>query len=161
MTLFVYQIQGCFSWKSQDVMTWYHHPICHTRIPHTIFDCAVIRRSGELLNLIQGSASEIWQSREQRRKKNKDWDEAKQLNCQGADLTPPRNFGDNLLRVLSVWTNWFQFLYLQKESAKRDSENKQSFKYQMTHLMEDILSSHIQSVCHMVRLSIEDNNRAI
>lgn len=88
-----------------------------------------------------------------------------QLNCQGADLTPPHNLGANLLRMFSVWTSWMLFLYLQKERrkewAKRDSENKQYFKYQMTHLMGDILSSHIQSLCHMFCLSFEDNDGAV
>lgn len=37
----------------------------HTHIPPTISDCAMIRRSGESLNLIQGDVFEIWQSREQ------------------------------------------------------------------------------------------------
>lgn len=169
MTLFVYQIQGCFSWQSRDVTTWYDPPprSPHTHIPPAIFDCAMIRRSGESLNLIQGDVFEIWQSREQRdeKEKKKDWVEAMQLNCQGTDLTPPCNLGANLLRMFSVWTNWMPVLYLQTERreewAEEDSGNKQYFKYQMTHLMGDILSSHIQSVCHMFCLSLEDNSGAV
>lgn len=78
-----------------------------------------------------------------------------QLNCQGTDLTPPRNLGTNLLRMFSVWTNWMLFLYLQKEKervSETDSESKQYFKYQMTHLMPDILSSHIQCLPHVLPL---------
>lgn len=60
-----------------------------------------------------------------------------------------------------MWTNWLLFYYLQKErgkeGAERDSDNKQYFKYQMTHLMGDILSSPIQSLPHLFCLSFEDN----
>lgn len=43
----------------------------HTHIPPTISDCAMIRRSGWSLNLIRGKALEIWQSREQRGRREK------------------------------------------------------------------------------------------
>lgn len=45
-----------------------------------------------------------------------------------------------------------------KREAKRDRKeeketvDKQYFKYQMTHLMGDILSSYIQSVSHVLPL---------
>lgn len=49
----------------------------------------------------------------------------------------------------------------EKSVQKRDSENKQHFKYQMTHLMGDILSSHVHRVCHMFCLSFVDNGGAV
>lgn len=164
MALFVYQIQGCFSWQSQDVTTWYDPLARRAHIYPLQFLIVPWLEGLARLNLIQGNAFESWQSREWRGK-NKDWDEAVQLNCQGTDLTPLRNLEANLLRMFSVWTNWMLFLYLQrerrKEWAERDSKNKQYFKYQMTHLMGDILSSHIQSVCHMFCFSFEDNGGAV
>lgn len=169
MTLFVYQIQGCFSWQSRDVTTWYDPPLArHTHIyPPQFLIVPWLEGLASRLTSSKGMflKSDRAESRGMKKKKKKDWVEAMQLNCQGTDLTPPCNLGANLLRMFSVWTNWMPVLYLQTERreewAEEDSGNKQYFKYQMTHLMGDILSSHIQSVCHMFCLSLEDNSGAV
>lgn len=72
----------------------------HTHIPPAIFDCAMIRRSGESLNLIQGDVFEIWQSREQRdekeKKKRLSWSNAIKLSRHR--FNPAMQFGRQFIK---------------------------------------------------------------
>lgn len=62
-----------------------------------------------------------------------------QLNCQETDLTPPLNLRSNLFRMFSAQSRRMLSVgLLGKKEQKR--ERKRHFKYQMTHLMADIIS---------------------
>lgn len=69
----------------------------------------------------------------------KDLDEAMQLNCQETALTPPLNLRSNLFGMFSAQSRRMFSVGLQGKKEPR-TERKRHFKYQMTHLMADIIS---------------------
>lgn len=157
MTLFVYQIQGCFSWQSRDVTTWYHPP--PPLKPPTISDCAMIVPIFKGLASVTSCKGMLLERAE--RKKRLRWSNAIRLSRHR--FNPTMQFGGQFIKNIFC-LKWLPFLHLQKERGKewaKEIDNKQYFKYRRTHLSGDIISSHIQSFSHLFSLSFEDNSTAV